>query len=178
MPTPMERTPFLELNKISFSSPKRAKTCDLPANTYTNTLNASSPSAVHGNSTNTIPSPSDHEKENFLREISKEKDMMPVVLSVIEPYNNEFTTTNDHLPQLLPTIYNPANLKKSYIELIEMANNFTPDPITEDKVERLAKMTVEQSKSITHMHINASYSFLSLKSTIVILSFGQAVKYT
>ena len=155
MPTPMERTPFLELNKISFSAPKRAKTCDLAANTYTNKLNASSPLAVRGNSTNTIPSPSDHEKDSFFREISKEKDMRPVVLSVTEPYNSEFTKTNDHLPQLHPTIYNPANLKKSYTELIKMANDFTPDPITEDKVERLAKMTVQKSKSKQWFHYRA-----------------------
>ena len=69
-----------------------------------------------------------------LEKMSNEKNMMPVVLSVIEPYNIEFTTTNNHLPQLLPTIYNPANLKKSYTKLIEMANN-------------VAKMTFEQSKS-------------------------------
>ena len=36
-----------------------------------------------------------------------------------------------------------------------MANDLTPDPITEDKVERLAKMTVEQSKSKQWFHYRA-----------------------
>ena len=39
---------------------------------------------------------------------------MPLILSVIKPYNEQFVTTSDHLPQLLPSIFDPANLTKTY----------------------------------------------------------------
>ena len=105
--------------------------------------------------TNCIQTPTNLEKENFFKEIAKEKNKMPLVLSLIKPYNEQFVTMSDHLPQLLPSIYDPTNLTKSYTELIEMAADFTMDEITEDKVEQLAQMTIDQSKSIQWFHYRA-----------------------
>ena len=72
---------------------------------------------------------------------------MPLVLSLIKPYNEQFVTMSDHLPQLLPSIYDPSNLTKSYTELMEMGADFTMEEVTKDKVERLAQMTINQSRS-------------------------------
>ena len=63
------------------------------------------------------------EKENFFKEITKEINKIFLVLSLIKPYNEQFVTMRDCLPQLLPIIYDPTNLTKSYTELMEMAAN-------------------------------------------------------
>lgn len=67
-----------------------------------------------------------HKKQHFIKEIAKEKDKMPIVLSIIKPYSEQFVTTSDHLPpQLLSSIYDLANLVKSYTQLIELIVDFT-----------------------------------------------------
>ena len=69
---------------------------------------------------NCIQMPTNLEKENFFKEIAKENNKILLVLSLIKPYNEQFVTMRDHLPQLLPIIYDPTNLTKSYTELMEM----------------------------------------------------------
>ena len=42
---------------------------------------------------------------------------MPIVLSVVEPYNASFITSEEHLPPLFSTLYHPVNSEKSHSEV-------------------------------------------------------------
>ena len=46
---------------------------------------------------------------------------MPIVLSVVELYNAPFITSEEHLPPLFSTLYNPVNSEKSHSELLQLA---------------------------------------------------------
>ena len=81
MPRAMKNTPFLELKNISFTA---NKSVDQSAESL--------PSPP--------PKPSAMETENFFKELSKEQDKMPIILSVLSPYNASFLTSDEHLPQL------------------------------------------------------------------------------
>ena len=143
MPTPKENIPFLELRQTNFSTPKK-----LPKRDGSTMMTASNQQSQQSSAAaNCIQTPTNLEKENVFKEIAKEKNKMPSVLSLIKPYNEQFVTMSDHLPQLLPSIYDPTNLTKSYTELMEMAADFTMEEITEDNVEQLAQMTIDQSRS-------------------------------
>ena len=83
MPTP---TPYLQLSEIDFSAPKRQKVKS---------------SAVPSATVSGVIVPSSAEKEDFFREIVKEQDKKPLILSVVEPYCEKFVHASDHLPKLL-----------------------------------------------------------------------------
>uniref|UniRef100_A0A1X7TJH5 PHD-type domain-containing protein n=1 Tax=Amphimedon queenslandica TaxID=400682 RepID=A0A1X7TJH5_AMPQE len=129
MPTAIDNIPFLELKNISFT--------------------AASKSVAH--SAQSLPSPppipTAVEKENFFKELSKEQNKIPIILSVVSPYNASFITSDEHLPQLFSTLYDPINSEKSQSELLQLAADYSIEPTTTDKVKRLATITADQSKS-------------------------------
>ena len=138
MPRAMDSTPFLELKNISFTANKSvAQSAE------------SLPSPP--------PKPSAIEKENFFKELSKEQDKMPIILSVLSPYNASFITSDEHLPQLFCTFYDPINSEKSQSELLQLAADYKVEPTTIDKVKQLASITTDQSKSKFWFHYRAGW---------------------
>ena len=115
MPAARENIPFLELNQISF---KRNTSSDelLP------------PSKI------SHPQPTAIEKEKFFHELSMEQDKIPIVLSVVEPYNASFITSEEHLPPLFSTLYHPVNSEKSHSEVLQLAVDYNIGTTTIDKV--------------------------------------------
>ena len=86
MPTPTQSIPYLQLD---FSAPKRRRVV------------SPSTGSVH---ISIVTPPSD---KDFFSEIAKEETRNPLILSVIEPYNEKFLNSKDHLPQLLTGIFKP-----------------------------------------------------------------------
>lgn len=126
MPTPRESIPFLELNQINFTTRQQED---------------------HGGLHTAIQVPTSIEKKNLIADLAKEKEKMPIVLSVIDPYNAAFITTDKHLPPIFSTLYDPANSNTNYSELLKIAADYNVVTTTTDKVKRLAQLTVHQSKS-------------------------------
>ena len=137
MPTPMQSIPFLQLSEIDFTAPKCQKT--MPA-----AKNVATPPTTSCN----VSSPSETEKEYFFREIAKEKEKKPIILSVIEPYCNDgFIHSSDHLPYQLQGLFKPIFLESNLSELLTLAENYVHKEITPAMVDHLAQLTHEQSKS-------------------------------
>ena len=141
MPTPKENIPYLELREIEFRAPKRLKlepgSDSSPLKCISNLVNDCK-----------VTPPSQDERDDFFREIAKEKERKPIILSVIEPHSSMFTESNDHLPIALQNIFNPAHLEKDYDQLVMLAKNFSSThSVTQEMVEHLAKITCDQSKS-------------------------------
>ncbi len=132
MPTPRQSIPYLQLSEIDFSAPKRQKV----ASTTT-------PSAtVHK-----FTSPSQIEKDDFFREIAKEQKKKPLILSVIQPYSEEFVHSSNHLPKLVQGIFKPAYLENDYPQLVTLAESYLHENVMPAMVDRLVQMTCDQSKS-------------------------------
>lgn len=133
MPTPKRSIPYVQLSEIDFSAPK------LKVNP------GSSTPTTNRRSINLKP-PSQAEKDSFFHEIAKEQTKKPLILSVIEPYSQDFVLSTDHIPQLMQGIFKPAYLDCNYTELLALANNFAQEKVTPAMVDRLAQMTCDQSK--------------------------------
>lgn len=134
MPRPKQSIPYLQLSEIDFSAPKLK--VDTASSTATGT-------EIHRS--NKPPSPT--EKDAFFHEIAKEQKKKPLILSVIEPYSQNFVLSSDHLPHLMQGIFNPAYLECNYTELLTLADNFAHKKVTPAMVDRLAQITCDQSKS-------------------------------
>lgn len=92
MLTPVKDIPFLELCDIDFTTPKRQSTAlTCTTNTSVNTLTNNRVKSV---------SPSHSERQEFFRKIAQEQEKRPIILSVIQPYSNNFILSSDHLPKL------------------------------------------------------------------------------
>ena len=58
-----------------------------------------------------------------------------------------FITSEEHLPPLFSTLYHPVNSEKSHSEVLQLAVDYNIGTTTIDKVNRLASITADQSKS-------------------------------
>ena len=85
---------------------------------------------------------------------------MPTILSLVKPYNEKCVTTGDHRPQLVSGTFAAANLATNYPELIELAIEFMMENISQDEVNRLAKMTIDQARSEQWFNIEPKGSLL------------------
>ena len=136
MPTPVKDIPYLELRNIDFATPKRQSTCTTDTSTNAPKNNRAK-----------IPSPSDTEKQDFFHKIAQEQEKKPIILSVIQPYSNNFVLSIDHLPKLLQGLYKPAYLESDYSELLKLAESHLRDEVTPGMVDHLAELTCKQSHS-------------------------------
>lgn len=129
MPTPVKDIPYLELCNIDFTTPKRQSavlTCT--TNTSTNTPT---------NDRAKIVSPSHPEMQEFFRRIAQEQEKKPIVLPVTQPYSNNFVLSSDHLPKLLPGLYQPAYLESDYTEPLKLAESHLHEEVTPAMVDIL-----------------------------------------
>ena len=133
MPTPTQSIPYLQLSEIDFSAPKRKKV-DL--------ARSSAPVPVRKSI-----APSQKEKDTFFREIATEQEKKPIILSIVEPYSQNFVHHRDHVPQLLYDIFKPVHLEYNYTQLLTLANDYAQVKVTPAMVSRLAQLTRDQSKS-------------------------------
>ena len=60
---------------------------------------------------------------------------MPIVLSVVELYNASFITSEEHLPPLFSTLYNPVNSEKSHSELLQLAIDYNQEYIMLESIQ-------------------------------------------
>lgn len=136
MPTPVKDIPYLELRNIDFTTPKRQST----VLTNTSVITPTSDRAK-------IVSPSHAERQEFFRRIAQEQQKKPIILSVTQPYSNNFVLSSDHLPKLLQGLYQPAYLESDYTELLKLAESHLHEEVTPAMVDHLAQLTCKQSKS-------------------------------
>ena len=69
-------------------------------------------------------------------------------MSVISPYCDDgFVKSNDHLPHLLQTIYEPKFLDYGLSELSSVASQYVDEKATISQINNLALLTQGQSKS-------------------------------
>ena len=134
MPKSIKAVPYLQLNDINFSAPKRQKLSSAPNESPTTTV------------THKITPPSQEEMQNFFHELSKEKSKS-VVLSVTENFSKDFVCSADHLPRVLQAIYKPTYLENDFPELLSIAESFLNDRVTPQMVHNLTQLTHGQSKS-------------------------------
>ncbi len=55
--------------------------------------------------------------------IAKEQKKKLLILSVIQPYSEEFVHSSDHLPKLLQGIFKLAYLENDYSQLVTLAES-------------------------------------------------------
>ena len=83
-------------------------------------------------------------------------------MSVISPYCDDgFVKSNDHLPRLLQTIYEPKFLDYGLSELSSVANQYVDEKATISQINNLALLTQGQSKSTMWAPLSSrkNYSF-------------------
>ena len=136
MPTPVKDIPYLELY---FTTPKHQST------KLTCITNTTGNTPTH-NKVKIVP-PSHTEKQECFRKIAQEQKRRPIILSVIQPYNNNFILSSDHLPKLLQDLYQPAYLESDYTELLKLAESYLDDVVTPAMIDHLAQLTCKQSNS-------------------------------
>ena len=91
--------------------------------------------------------PSHAERQEFFRRIAQEQEKKSIVLSVTQPYSNNFVLSSDHLPKLLQGLYQPEYLESDYTELLKLAESHLHEEVTPAMVDHLAQLTCKQSKS-------------------------------
>ena len=130
MPTSRDSIPFLELNQISLVTTRQQED-----HGRLHTALVRSASGIQ-------QVPTSVEKANLIADLAQEKEKMPIILSVIDPYNAKFITTDEHLPPIFSTLYYPANLNKNYSEILKIAADY--------KVEATLNSRQNQATSSTH----------------------------
>ena len=136
MPTAVKDIPFLMLKEIDFtytSAEKRMKysekECEVPL------LQSQ------------VKPPNDEEWSSFFKEIAKETEKKPAILSIIPPHNKQFVQSSDHLPLPLQTIFDPKNLEFDYLQLLGIAKDFISPTISTTQQDHLEELTRSQSNS-------------------------------
>ena len=105
MPITVKDIPYLKLEQIDYvTAKKKMKLCENATAPETFSFRFTSP-------TNSALSP-------FFGEIAKETKNRPAILSIISPYNNQFTQSSEQLPISLETIFYPINLDMDYLQLL------------------------------------------------------------
>lgn len=133
-PTPVMDITYLELCGIDFTTPKRQSTVLVcTTNTSANTLIAES---------RFIPIP--FWKAGIFLQICIILSRR-IILSVIQPYSNNFVLSSDHLPKLLQGLDQPAYLESDYTELLKLAEKHLHDEVIPAMVDHLAQLTCKQS---------------------------------
>ena len=131
IPTPTKSIPCLVLHEIDFGHKQKAVESDVD-------------SGEHLAKKLKVDGPSSPEKQSFFEAISNAKKK-PVILSITEGFNDGFVHPENFLPRDFEHIYEPANLSKSYDELLALSENFLNETISESMVDNLAEITKEQS---------------------------------
>lgn len=98
-------------------------------------------------STTKVSAPTENEVKDFFKQIAKEQQKKPIILSVVDPYSEKFVVFSDKLPRLLQSLFKPTYLEYNYSQLLELANDHTEENITPTMVQSLANLTSDQSKS-------------------------------
>ena len=150
--TPRESIPFLELNQISLVT-----TCQQEDHGGLHTAPVRSASGIQQVLTSV-------EKENLIADLAYEKEKMPIILSVIDPCNAKFITTDEHLPPIFSTLYDPANLNKNYSELLKIAAVVDQSKSKQWFKYRAGRITASRFRQI--IHINPYQPSVSLLNSI------------
>lgn len=155
MPMAVKDIPYLTLEEIDFTSAEKKMTCVQQGGLPT----------PHASTTSLKP-PTNEELCSFFSEIAKETISKPVILSLIEPYNNQFAQSADQLPLPLQTLFTAKNLELDYLQLLGLATEYIPSSITATQQEHLEELTRSQSKSkIWFKYRAVSYSFSGLSGS-------------
>ena len=83
---------------------------------------------------------------NARRNIAKEQAEKSIIISVIQPYNDGFACSSDHLPPLLQDLFRPAYLEFDFTQLLTLAKSHHYE-VTPAMVDHLLDLTKAQSKS-------------------------------
>lgn len=114
MPKVVKDIPFLMLEEIDFSTAKKRVN-----NSLANIMTPISATINYN-------PPTDKEQVDFLNQIAKETTSTPVILSLITPYySTKFTQSFDILPASLQSLFNPMHLELNYVQLLELATQYT-----------------------------------------------------
>ena len=111
IPKSIKEVPYLQLSDIDFSVPKRQK---LPS------VSNDNPTTI---STSKITPPSEDEIQDFFHKLSKEQTKS-VALSVTESFSSNFICSVDYLPRVLPGIYKPTYLEKTFLNYYQLQGVF------------------------------------------------------
>ena len=63
-------------------------------------------------------------EDTFFSEIATKQEKKPIILSIVEPYRENFIHHRDHVPQLLYEIFKPVHLEYNYTQLLTLANDY------------------------------------------------------
>ena len=132
MPKPMQEIPYLRLCDIDFSAPKR---------------HCAQTTRTSASSTSKIVPPMQTEMQDFFSSIAKEQDEKSIILPVIQPYNDDFARSCDHLPPLLQNIFRSAYLEFEFTQLLTLADSHLQYEVTPPMVDHLLDLTKAQHKS-------------------------------
>ena len=119
MPTPTQSIPYLKLSEIDFSAPKRKKVDLAPSSAPVPVRKSIAPST--------------------------EQEKIPIILSIVEPYSENFIHHRDHVPQLLYDIFKPVHLEYNYTQLLTLANDYAQVKVIPAMVSCLAQMIRDQN---------------------------------
>ena len=140
IPAPVKEIPYLQLQDIDFTAPKR-----FVAKSSVSTSKGSSSS-----NTKKVSAPTHAEQQDFFHQISKEQNKKPIVLSVIEPFSNDFVLSSDHLPKLLQYLYKPEYLDSDHTELVKIGEGYQSrlsEEMSQEMVDHLEQLTRTQAMS-------------------------------
>ena len=91
LPAPVKNIPYLQLQDIDLTAPKHHSVV------YTSTSTSSDAASHCIPREMKVSTPSHAKQQGFFRQLSQEQNKRPVILSVVELYNNDFVLSSDHL---------------------------------------------------------------------------------
>ena len=129
---------YLMLEDIDFTSAEKKMKC-IQKDVSCNPTNFSEPPKFKPRT--------DEELSDFFTEVAKETFKQPILLSLIDPHNNQFAQLSDQLPLPLQSIFDPKQLELDYLQLLGLATEYIPNSVSTTQQEHLEEVTRSQSKS-------------------------------
>ena len=134
LPAACNKMPYITMEKLGETAAKRKRTSTCTQESMAWHEIAKQP-------------PTEHELEEFYRNLSKASNRKPAILSLIPPYNSSFTSSSDQLPPLLQDLYEPDCLHLDYLQLLQRSKDACNSPVSEIQVRHLEELTRGQARN-------------------------------
>ena len=134
LPAACNKVPYITMEKLGETAAKRKRTSTCTQESMAWHEIAKQP-------------PTEHELEEFYRNLSKASNRKPAILSLIPPYNSSFTNSSDQLPPLLQDLYEPDCLHLDYLQLLQRSKDACNSPVSEIQVRHLEELTRGQARN-------------------------------
>ena len=132
MPTARQKVPYTTMEELEKTAVQRKRSVTIPTQKWKEIANQA---------------PTVQELEELYRDLSLATDRKPAILTLLPSYSVQFVQVSEHVPPLLLSLYEPANLDLNYVQLLDKVRDVCKEPVSETQVSHLEKLTRGQAKN-------------------------------